>query len=296
MDIKNKTVIRKNLRYETYSGNIDNQKVFVKKLVNPNLRNSLLREISGLISMYELDPEEKIYQVPKLISFENDTLITTWVDGLLMLEKFNEGVVEESVLTLFNLYKYLDSCTTSGIGITRFNKPDKPSNIQVTLERLKSVDIGKYIDEDLILKLGKLLDTNLPKIETRFTHGDLQPGNIIEGSDNKPVIIDCEACSWLYPRHYNIVNFIFNYCMKYEDSSYLEYLNRYFEYIGMNIEENIDLVNFTAGLRVLHSFDEILLGNTEVAKEHISSLKMDLFKKITQNILDEKLFNVEILL
>lgn len=291
MDIKNQELIRENLRYKTYSGYIDNQRVFIKKIVDPKLKNTVFREIGGLISMYELDPSEKYYQVPQFISFTDDTLMTTWIDGYNMSERFKEET-EKYVQVLFKLYKYLDSRTSSGRGFTRFNHPRKPSNIDRTLERLEGIGIEKHIDKNIILELGDYLNKSVSEVETRFTHGDLQPGNIIITQKEVPAIIDCEACSWLYPRHYNIVNFVFNYCMSYEDKKYLKYLDEYFKYTEMEIDETVkSLVNFTAGLRSLHILDEILIGNTNEGQDNISEKKIELLIKMADNILNNRVFN-----
>lgn len=290
-DVTSKKLIRKNLRYAAYSGTYNGQKVFIKTAVDPKLHAGIQSEAIGLERMASLDPDQRHYSVPAVLDVSEGGIVTSWADGPLMQDVYKRHHAQHSA-TLIDLYSYLDSKSVSQIGTTRFNRPDQENRITKTMKRLEALEYGKHIDRGLVEATAKFAMNAASTIETRFTHGDLHPGNIIVTS-NRPWIIDCESCDDLWPRHYNIVNFVFNYGMP--PSSWMrEHLadcfKGYFFKIQIDPAEHMTQINFSAAVRCLQSLVEILGGNTEAGKECLEDFQHYYLTNTMQRIVDGELF------
>lgn len=210
--------IRTNHRYATYKGLLDEEPVFIKKVVDPELRDALAQEANGEEKMRSLDSQNRFYFTPKILEGGSDYLVTEWIDGHLMVDDFESGdkpKVQKHLEYLTQLYAFVDSQQPTGIGITRFNQPNQETGVERIFKELKEFTQGHGVDWGLVTKASEYITRALPKTETLFTHGDLQPGNIMLANDGKTYLIDFESCSDFWPRHYNIINFIINYGAKY---------------------------------------------------------------------------------
>jgi aminoglycoside phosphotransferase (APT) family kinase protein len=200
--------IRTNQRFSTFEGLLENKKIFVKIAIDAKLKERLSIEANGLKGMKQLDPNEALYHVPNVIELTNDYIATEWAEGKPMVNDFEGGdiaKIELDLKYLVRLYTHIDQVGN--------NKVDIRDSIQKAVDKsLKNLDALKYqeyIDAELVKALVQYIRTHADAIEARTTHGDLQPGNVMVSDDNKPTIVDCETYRDSWPRHYNIVNFVF---------------------------------------------------------------------------------------
>ena len=255
--------IRTNHRYATYKGSLDEEPVFIKKVVDPELRNALTHEISGEEKMRNLDSQNKFYFTPKVLEQDSDYIVTEWVDGHLMVDDFESGdkdKINQHLEYLTNLYAFIDSQESTGIGITRFNQLNQETGVERISKKLKEFTYSQGIDWELVAKISAYITRVLPKTETRFTHGDLQPGNIMLTDNGQTYLIDFESCSDLWPRHYNIMNFIMNYGAKYPAlrSDLDLMLASYCSMRGIDYEESKDTFGIAVAMRSLQMIYEWL--------------------------------------
>jgi Phosphotransferase enzyme family len=295
--LSNTQLLRKNLRFAAYSGMYNGNKVFIKVAQADDLRQRLWREASGLTEMYELDPAEFHYKVPKVLYVAEDTLVTTWVKGDDMrqelLDKQEYLLRWDHLNKLIDLYSYMDGRTASSIGTTRTNQPGKQNGIDKSLERIRELKDKISIDSSLFYKIAVYAKSLQEIVENRFTHGDLHPGNILINRGEVPTLVDCESCSFLWPRHYNVVSFVFNYTLNHKRLLEKELNKVFFDYfglVGVDPRDSVDQINFTASLRCLQCVYENLGNYTGEGLEEISKDKSDFINKCMINILDRKLF------
>ena len=262
--------MRENLRFATYKAKLNDTPVFIKISKQAKLHKALFDEAVGLKNMRELDTHEKLYRTPQLIEVAEGILVTSWEEGHLMVEEFNEGNanLETHLEILLALFVYIDSRSTGGIGANRFMQAGKPNGVEKVIGNLTKLNYDQYIESSTLLDLAEFLKPLLGSIETRFTHGDLQPGNIlIETKRHVPTIIDCESCSWLWPRHYNIINFIFNYSIGHTHPDMMDRFHEMFSQYLLRLKlEKADVlqqVNVIAGMRALQSVYEHLGDYTD---------------------------------
>ena len=237
--------------------------MFIKQAVDPKLRERLLTEATGLVAMREIDPLEMHYRVPGVIELTSEYIVTEWASGRPMEEDFAAGkgeAIRAHLPYLAQLYAYMDQRSSGSTGITRFNQPGKQSNIDKALEALEKLDFRAHVDGHLVEQMVKYVKRVLPGTVTCFTNGDLQPGNLMIDGTGVPTVIDCETCSWLWPRHYNIVNFICNYGSRYPTLAHdlRDMFTEYCEHVGVVAEESIDAFNVSAAMRSLQIVQEQL--------------------------------------
>lgn len=241
----------------------EQEQVFVKELKGSALASHIRLQdyLFGLRAMYELDPAQTRYKIPQVIDLASRSLVLAWADGEPMAKSFErnpETALETYGAKLFDLFAYIDSKTTSNKGVTRYNRPNKPTKLDGMVDKLKATNYAEHIDVALIDRLIAYLKENLPEVETRFTYGNLQPGKIFVDATTNPetwTLIDCETCSFLWPRHYSAVNFVFNYTHKYPQLSgrlsqlLLEYLRKL--QLDPQQPEAIRQINVSAALRCI---------------------------------------------
>jgi hypothetical protein len=289
-------VIRSNHRFATFEGRINGQKVFIKRVVDPKLQERLLIEATGLVNMKQIDSRKSLYKVPKVIEITLKYIVTEWVNGHPMEDAFvstNTKAVEMHLSYLVDLYTFIDQRSSGGVGITRFNQPDKVPSVEKVMKALDKLDFREQVDSYLIEKMVEYVTTTIPETETRFTNGDLQPGNLIV-DDHLPTVVDCEACSWLWPRHYNVVNFVFNYGAKYPDMSdklksmFYEYCSR----LDINPEQSVRAFNISAAMRCLQIVEEQLtVHDVEVVdKKELTQEMRSYVEKVMSRIANNQLF------
>jgi hypothetical protein len=244
-----------NHRFITYQGMSDGVPVFLKVPANERLQERLKSEAEGMAELARRDKDETLYRVPKLIEVTPGYIATEWVDGYSMSEDFESGdqaKIKADVDYLVKLYAFFDAFP-GGQGVTRFNLPDEKPQTVVTLEKIAELGADKSIDMNLAKEVASYIENALPATETRYTHGDLQPGNILYRTDGKPVIVDCETRSPLWPRHYNIVNFTFNYSRKYPQLHAVlsAAFWAYCDVVKVDATQHSDAFNVSAGMRAL---------------------------------------------
>lgn len=255
--------IRQTHRFAAFEGKRDGKPVFIKQAVDPKFRERLLTEATGLVAMKEIDPLETLYRVPAVVELTSEYIVTEWASGYPMGEDFSAGkgeAIDAHLPYLAQLYAFIDQRSSGNTGVTRFNQPGKQSNVNKALEALEKLDFRAHIDGPLIEQTVQYITRVLPKTETRFTNGDLQPGNLMIDGKGVPILVDCETCSWLWPRHYNIVNFICNYGSRYPTlaRNFRDMFREYCEQSGVTTEESIDAFNVSAAARCLQIVQEQL--------------------------------------
>jgi thiamine kinase-like enzyme len=292
-NVVNKHLIRENLRFAIYNGELNGARVFIKTAAKPDLEKAIAVEAAGLQAMYELDPAESHYSTTRVLGITNDSLMTSWAEGSSMVEDFTKATAEQHIDTLLDLFSYIDSRTSSGSGVTRFNQPGRENGVDEMLRRLKALDYQKHIDASLVEKTAEYARQHLTTTETRFTHGDLQPGNILIRPNEVPVVIDCESCSWLWPRHYNLVNFAFNYGPRHDTWLPKKLYTAFFAYFDMlqiDPKSMVDQINFSAAMRAMQSINELLGGHTEAGRDRLPENVRDYLIACMENIIQGRLF------
>lgn len=259
------TEIRTNLRFATYRGELEGEPVFIKVAASEKTRENLTAEAAGLMNMGELDPGARFYKTPHVIESTRDYIVTNWADGEPMGKDFHEGNqrVVEHLGYLADLFAFVDSRTNGGSGINRFNRPGKKHGVDDILERLESVNYARHIDAGTMRAIAAYARGTADGVETRFTNGDLQPGNLLIDNSGKVTAVDCESCSWLWPRHYNIVNLIFNYGSSKDwlRPKFAGFFDDYCQKAAASVnQETIDTCNLSAAMRCLQIVYENL-GN-----------------------------------
>jgi predicted Ser/Thr protein kinase len=272
--ITHKKLIRENLRYATFSGIYNGEKVFIKTATGSEQKDGVKSEVDGLKAMRALDPTQTHYLTPKLLHLSEDTIVTTWADGELMAKGLNQYTAEPSFKRLANLYHFIDKSSVGGIGTTRFNRPGQDNGVEKTMLRLRELEYQKHIDRQLVARTAEYALSVVSTIQTRFTHGDLQPGNIIISPNDNLWVIDCESCDQLWPRHYNLINFVFNYGAQPSNwlkDSLSKLFDHYFLLHAIDPNEILNQINFSAAMRCLQSINEQLGDHTEPGKDALPS-------------------------
>lgn len=277
--------VRINDRFATYSATVEKERVFIKVAVKAELRERLRAEAAGLMAMRELDLGQKFYRVPRVIDLTETYIVTEWATGHTMQSQSHYSYLQK-------LYAMIDSRSKGETGITRYNQPHERSGVDIFLERMDKVDYTHYFDSKLVKSTADFIRTTLPVTETRFTNGDLQPGNLLV-DDSTIWLIDCETASWLWPRHYNIVNFMFNTAS--QNDMTIPALHKLFEGycidIGLNGIEHIPAFNVSAALRC---FGQIIehLSNQEINTHQpiISPSNQKYIQESMEKIVAGKLF------
>lgn len=284
--------ITANHRFETYRGTYDGKPVFLKIPVEDRLKDRLKNEIEGIQEFYKHDPEGSLYRVPKIIKLHDDYLVTEFISGYQMSLDFDRGdkdKILKDIAFLVDTYLFFDNFP-GGIGNTRFNLPrQKPKTTQI-LEQLNELDKSMLFDNELARKMIEYIDHIASELETRYTHGDLQPGNVIV-TDGAPVIVDFETCSSTWPRHYNIVNFVINYKQKYPElrDVLADAFWHYCERAGVDPRARVDTFNAIAGMRSIQMMVEMLL-DSQRSGEPIEKQAIDYVNANVEAILEDKLF------
>ena len=277
--------IQTNHRFSTFEGLLENKKVFIKFAVDPELKERLSIEANGLRSMRQLDPNEMLYHVPSVIELTDDYIVTEWAEGAPMADDFaqkNLVNVEYDLSYLVRLYSFIDQTVD-----TRVKMGDIIERaVDKHITNLKTLEYEKYVDKKLIDRLVEYIRANTESIETRTTNGDLQPGNIMVAKNTKPTIIDCETYRDSWPRHYNIVNFVFNYGAEYPEllDKFRNMLDEYGQVINVNPSDDVVSFNFSAAMRSLQIIEERLSG------DNFNSEIKDYVETSVLNILGGRLF------
>lgn len=284
--------IRTNHRYATFKGSLGEKSVFIKKAVDPELRHALVLETKGEEKMRNLDSQNKFYFTPKVLEQDSDYIATEWVDGHLMVDDFESGdkdKIKQHLEYLTNLYAFIDSQESTGVGITRFNQLNQETGVERISKKLKEFTYSQGIDWELVAKISAYITRVLPKTETRFTHGDLQPGNIMLTDNGQTYLIDFESCSDLWPRHYNIMNFIMNYGAKYPAlrSDLDLMLASYCSMRGIDYEESKDTFGIAVAMRSLQMIYEWLSEQKRdgVARPQLTKQQREYLKKMQKYII-----------
>ena len=253
--------IRTNHRFSTFEGALGDKKVFVKFAVDPELKDRLPAEAAGLRAMRQLEPNETLYRVPSVLELTDDYIATEWAEGTPMandFEEMNSAKIMQDLSYLVRLYAFIDQHPDSGakLGDIVNNAIDK------NIANLQTLEYGKYVNEKLVAELAEYIRANAGRVETRTTNGDLQPGNIMVADGIKPTVIDCESYRDAWPRHYNIVNFVFNYGTEYPAlrGELKDMLVEYGHVIGVNPDDDVVSFNISAAVRSLQIIEERLSG------------------------------------
>lgn len=291
------TEISANLRFATYRGELEGENVFVKVAANDETRELLLTEATGLVNMRELDMNERFYRTPSVITVTPDYIVTSWADGHPMKDDFkgDDRRVAGHLNYLAELFAFVDSRTSGSLGVTRYNRPGKQHGVDEILAKLESVEYGRHIDAGLVRGIAEYARGAIPGAETRFTNGDLQPSNLLIDTTGKVTVVDCESCSWLWPRHYNIVNFIFNYGSAFEwlRPQLPHFFNDYCQKTGIDASQAVDAFNLSAAMRCLQIIYENLGHHMNMNKTPSAQLSSHLKTYVTaviQRILSKQLF------
>jgi len=289
------TLIRENKRYATYRGELHGQSVFIKAARQAELQPRLITEASGLLNLAQLDLHEQYYTVPQVIRVEENALITSWSEGVLMKDEFELGhpQFENHLSTLLNLFLYFDAQSSPTGEGNRYTVPGRENAVDSVLFKLRGHGFAEHIDAPLLESLADLVRPRLVGLDKRFAHGDLQPGNILIGG-KVPILIDGEACSWLWPRHYNAINFVVNYTHLSEqlEQRLNQFLTDYFAQLGLDLEAVREHINTIAGVRCLQMAWEELGGYLEDRPmPHIRPEIKDYVERTAQTILSERIFN-----
>ena len=282
--------VRTNHRFATFQGVLDGGRVFIKQAVNPALQERLLLDAVGHITMRELDRLESVYRVPAIIEVSSDFIVTQWADGAPMQEDFrrgNERVMTNHLAYLLKVYLFIDQRSSGVKGVTRFNLPDEESGITRILDALKKRELHAAISTELVEQTTSYVNKKVNTLETRFTNGDLQPGNILVVSGSMPTLVDCETCSWLWPRHYNIVNFLVNYGIQHPwlMSEFEGMFSEYCRQLEIIPEKTLDAFNVSAAMRCLQMIEENFSDHGG-----ISSQTRAYIETIMERIVSDKLF------
>lgn len=291
--LTDKQLIRKNLRYATYKAVLDDRQVFVKEGVGKKTTSMLWLEAMGLQNMFELDPVGNQYNVPSVIFVSNNTIITSWADGKEMSQDLSSSSIDGYLDFLISLYVFIDGKTTSSVGTTRWNQPKQKDSIYKIMDKFDELQIEQYIDKEILSSLVNYIKENIGSIETRFTHGDLQPGNILVDGEDLPTVIDCESCSWLWPRHYNLVNLLFNYSLKEKrkfNSQFLEAFQRYFEILRLSPQDHTLQINISAAMRCVGILREHIGGHANEGHNELPQEIREFVESVSSKILSNKLF------
>ena len=104
--------------------------------------------------------------------------------------ELDKDKIKQHLEYLTNLYAFIDSQESTGIGITRFNQLNQETGVERISKKLKEFTYSQGIDWELVAKISAYITRVLPKTETRFTHGDLQPGNIMLTDNGQTYLID----------------------------------------------------------------------------------------------------------
>jgi aminoglycoside phosphotransferase (APT) family kinase protein len=254
--------IRTNNRFSTFEGVHEGQKVFIKFAVDPKLQKRLSVEASGLKAMRQYDLRGQLYHVPQVVELAEDYIVTEWAVGAPMVDDFNEKdltKIEADLTFLIEVYALIDRAPSPEINI----KETLYESVDTHLEKLKKLSYETFIDPTIVLGLVEYIKAVAGSVETRSTHGDLHPSNILVAEGSLPAIVDCETYRDSWPRHYNIVNFIFNYCEAYpwlsENAETL--LTDYEEKTGVESDDDVDGFNVSAALRCLQMIEEKLASD-----------------------------------
>ncbi len=296
LKLTEKKLIRKNLRFSTFFAKFGRRKVFVKKANTVKLIKRLYREISGMHILAELDPLKKFYDVPKIIQLDNNTLITTWIEGTPLLDYLeNHDFFSKYIPKLIRIYGFIDERSPSSKGITILNNPKSKPMIDRLLEKISLTKAATLLNKKKILLIANYAKKHLSSLEAKFAHGDLQPANVLIDKKGNFNIIDCESCSFLWPRHYEIVNFVFNYSYIHPDKAIFlkNCIKDYIKNLQMPKEQILQQLNTIAAIRWLSIIVEQLTNHTEIAHETLAPEKLLQLNHIAENILSEKRYFFE---
>lgn len=253
-------LISENERNAYYSAMFDGERVFVKRIKDPV---RFLRESGcayGFKALFELDPMETFYRVPKILLINPPIIVTSWADGKMMKDRFiadPASALQQFGEQLFGIYQFIDSRALGNHGVTRYNLPgDTEGGLEAMLTRLRATNYKSQLRSDQVDALTDFLRSALSQVETRFADGDLQPSNILcEPSQKVWTIVDGEACSSLWPRHYSAVNFVFNYSHAFPEiaGELHQMLLGYLRACGSQPGDTstIQLANTSAALRII---------------------------------------------
>lgn len=279
------TKLQANGRFEIYKGLYRDKPVSIKVCVDKSKKDRLSKELAGLLNMNEIDPKGITYKIPGAIELTSDYIATDWIDGTEMIDDFDRkdiDAINKHLKYLVNLYVFMDQRSNGQTGVTQFNREGFEDTGNSAIIKLKKLNYQEWFDPNLAEQVSKYISDKITDIETRFTNGDLQPGNMIIIKDGGIALIDFETCSWLWPRHYNIVNLVFNYSIKYPwvsdilKAAFIDYCDK----LQLNALDNTDAFNISAAARSL----QILIEKPKSSE--ISTYSKDCMN----NILSGKLF------
>ncbi|MFZ1250167.1 MAG: phosphotransferase [Candidatus Microsaccharimonas sp.] len=278
--------IRSNQRYAAIEGSFDNHKIFLKYPIDERLKNKLPVEAAGLEAMKALDRNETKFKVPSVIELTDEYIATEWAEGRPMKEDFIQNdfeAVSNDLDYLIQLYAYMDEKALGTDAPTHFNG----EAARKLIDELRELGAERYVSDSLLESVAQYIDRTSPSIETKPTNGDLQPGNIMVSDGLLPTVIDCEGFRDSWPRHYNVVNFVFNYSVEYPDlvPSLTIFFTNYCKRLNVNPLDNLDTFNISAAMRSLQIFKEHLNGDGIINPELEKYVKNTML-----NILEGKLF------
>jgi len=278
--------IRTNQRFATFAGELEGKKVFIKYAVDGELRERVRAEADGLDEMRRLDPSEAIFHVPGVVECTDNYIVTEWAYGVPMAEDFKEqhlAKVEHDIAYLVHIYAFIDQTAARGVGAETLSEQVDNKHIPA----LRALEYKNHVDSRLVDGVVAFIKSNAELTETRATNGDLQPGNLMIGEDSLPTVIDCESFGTHWPRHYNIVNFIFNYGAEYPGlrARLAGMMGDYGLAVNVNPHEESASFNVSAAIRSLQIIEERLSGDglTPEVKAYVEAAM--------QNIVAGRLFN-----
>lgn len=277
--------IRANERYAAYEANYSGKKAFIKRVVDPELKERLAIESKGLEAMRALDPAGRFFTVPHVIEVSGDYIATEWAEGNPMsddFERYDADRIESDVDYLTRLYAFIDQSTPDHTG----RNHDFGKQVDDHITELEKLSYQKYVDPELVMRTAKFVKDYYLRAEIKAANGDLQPGNIMVVDEGLPTVIDCESYRTTWPRHYIITNFVFNYGSRYPGliPRFKTMLKEYGAEVAVDPWVSPDSFNVSAGLRSLQILIERLSG------EGLSDQTVRYVTNTMQAIVDGKLF------
>lgn len=87
--LQNLQIVRKNQRYCIYSASYLGEKVFVKEVLHHNLGGAIQQELWGIQAFKQIAAATDLgFEIPEVVDFDSDVLITGWVEGQIMQDVF----------------------------------------------------------------------------------------------------------------------------------------------------------------------------------------------------------------
>lgn len=204
--------VRANQRYHTFHAMLDGQPVFVKQAVAP-LANEIKSELWGLQTFRQLSETEELgFEVPHIVDFGNDYIITSWAEGAPLDFRSDASTFQDDIVFMANSLAIIDRITNlvnPPHAKLEMRSVDATASIDKLRKRLASTAYADHIDPLLVDRALKHLYNTCETLTARLTHADFTPANILD-HEGKKTLIDYESVHWLWPRYYDLVNLTYN--------------------------------------------------------------------------------------